>query len=64
MFHHFVIRIVCRYQRGIRIRILKKNRQYNDKKKEKQRFTKHTHKTKDRVTRTPLYIIICVYLYN
>jgi hypothetical protein len=23
-------------------------------KKDKQRFTKHTHKTKDRVTRTPL----------
>ena len=32
-----------------------KNRQHNDqKKKDKQRSTKHTHKTKDRVTRTPL----------
>jgi hypothetical protein len=38
----------------IRIRILKKNRQHNDQKKkaqkEKQRSTKHTYKTKDRVT--------------
>jgi hypothetical protein len=32
-----------------------KNRQHNgQKKKDKQRSTKHTHKTKDRVTRTPL----------
>jgi len=32
-----------------------KNRQHNSqKKKDKQRSTKHTHKTKDRVTRTPL----------
>jgi hypothetical protein len=35
-----------------------KNRQHNDQKekvqKDKQRFIKHTHKTKDRVTRTPL----------
>ena len=42
----------------IRIRILKKNRQNNGQKnkiqKDKQRSTKHTHKTKDRVTRTPL----------
>jgi len=39
----------------IRIRISKKNRQHNDqKKKDKQRSTKHTHKTKARVTRTPL----------
>ena len=41
------------------IRIRKsKNRQNNDQKekvqKNKQRSTKHTHKTKDRVTRTPL----------
>jgi hypothetical protein len=40
-----------------RIRI-SKNRQHNGQKKktqnDKQRFTKHTHKTKDRVTRTPL----------
>jgi hypothetical protein len=41
------------------IRIRKsKNRQNNDQKekvqKDKQRSTKHTHKTKDRVTRTPL----------
>ena len=39
----------------IRIRISQKNRQHNgQKKKYKQRSTKHTHKTKDRVTRTPL----------
>ena len=32
-----------------------KDRQHNDqKKKDKQRSTKHTHKTKDHVTRTPL----------
>jgi hypothetical protein len=41
----------------IKIRKLKKNRQHNyPKKKDKQRSTKHTHKTKDRVTRTPLKI--------
>ena len=45
-------------QKGvIRIRIFK-NRQHNGQKrkvqKDKQRFTKHTNKTKDRVTRTPL----------
>jgi hypothetical protein len=42
----------------IRIRISKKNRQHNGQKKkvhkDKQRSTKHTHKTKDQVTRTPL----------
>jgi hypothetical protein len=41
----------------IRIGKSKKNRQYNGQKKEqkdKHRSTKHTHKTKDRVTRTPL----------
>ena len=42
----------------IRIRISKKDRQHNGQKKkgqnDKQRSTKHTHKTKDRVTRTPL----------
>ena len=41
-----------------RIRISKKNRQHNGQKKkvqqDKQRSTKHTYKTKDRVTRTPL----------
>ena len=51
-------RRVWRYQRGnqiIRNRISKKNRQHNgQKKKYKQRSTKHTHKAKDRVTRTPL----------
>ena len=44
----------------IRIRISKKNRQHNGQKekvqKDKQRSTKHTYKTKDRVTRTPLKI--------
>jgi hypothetical protein len=42
----------------IRIRIPKKNRQHNGQKKkvqkDKQRSTKHTYKTKDRVTGTPL----------
>ena len=41
----------------IRIRTSKKNRQHNGQKKvqkDKQRSTKHTHKTKYRVTRTPL----------
>ena len=38
-----------------RIRISTKNRQHNDQtKKGKQRSAKHTHKAKDRVTRTPL----------
>jgi hypothetical protein len=39
------------------IRISKKNRQHNGQEKiqkDKQRSTKHTHKTKDRVTRAPL----------
>ena len=44
----------------ITIRISKKNRQDNGRKKinkkYKQRSTKHTHKTRDRVTRTPLNI--------
>ena len=32
-----------------------KDRQHNGRrKKDKQRYTKHTHNTKDRVTRTPL----------
>ena len=36
----------------IRIRISMKNRQHNgEKKKDEQRSTKHTHKTKDRVYR-------------
>ena len=42
----------------IRIRISRKNRQHNGQRKkvqkDKQRSTKHTHKTKDRVTQTPL----------
>jgi len=42
----------------IRSRKPKKDRQHNGQKKkykkDKQRSTKHTHKTKDRVTRTPL----------
>ena len=43
---------------AIRIRISQKNRQHNDQnekvQKDKQRSTKHTYKTKDRATRTPL----------
>ena len=39
----------------IRIRKSSKNRQHNgQRKKNKQRSTRHTHKTKDRVTQTPL----------
>jgi len=50
----FNISRVWRYQRVIKIR-KSKDRQHNgQKKKDKQRSTKHTHKTKDRVTRTPL----------
>ena len=49
-------------KRVTRIRISKKNRQDNGQKKkvqmDKQRSTKHTHKTKDRVTRTPLKTIV------
>ena len=42
-------------KRVIRIRISKKNRQHKEKvQKDKQRSTKHTRKTKDRVPRTPL----------
>ena len=41
----------------IRIRISKKNIQHNGQQKKvqkaNQRYTKHTQKTKDRVTRTP-----------
>jgi len=38
----------------IRIRKSMKDRQHNGQKKnDKQRSTKHTHKTKDQVTRTP-----------
>ena len=42
----------------IRICISKKNRQHNGQKvqKDKQRSTNYTHKTKDRVTLTPLKI--------
>ena len=47
------------YTKGVFIiRKSKKNRQHNGQKKkvqkDKQRPTKHTYKTKDRVTRTPL----------
>ena len=45
-------------EKVIRIRKLKKDRQHNGQKKkgqkDKQRSTKHTHKTKERVARTPL----------
>ena len=43
---------------AIKICILKKNRmaKRNSTKEHKQRSTKHTHKTKDQITRTPLKI--------
>ena len=46
---------VLTYTKGV-IRIRKsKDRQHNgQKKKDKQQSTKHTHKTKDRITRIPL----------
>ena len=50
----FLARRVWRYQSGkgeIRIRKSMKDRQHTGQ-KDKQRSTKHTHKTKDRVTRT------------
>jgi hypothetical protein len=40
---------------------LKKNRQHNDQ-KDKQRSTKHTYKTKDRVTGIPLNYFIFITL--
>ena len=54
-----VILLLPLYIKGVnRIHISKKNRQHNGQKKkfqkDKQRSTKHTHKTKDRVKRTPL----------
>jgi len=43
---------------AISLRISRKKRQHNwqnkNVQKDKQRYTKHTYKTKDRVTRTPL----------
>ena len=42
-------------QKVVRIRKSKNDRQHNgQKKKDKQLSTKHTHKTKDRATRTPI----------
>ena len=55
-----ISRIFCKKSLNIPIiiRKSKKNRQHNGQKKkeqkDKQRSTKHTHKTKDRVMRTPL----------
>ena len=51
-------------KRVIRIRKSQKDRQHNgQKKKDKQLSTNHTHKTKDRVTRTPLKTKFChIYL--
>ena len=55
----FLMRIIVNRYRSYCYKSLKipkgKNRQHNgQKKKDKQRSTKHIHKTKDRVTRTPL----------
>ena len=49
----------------IRIRISKKTTQWPKEKvqKDKQRSTKHTHKTKDRVTRTPLYFSLSDWIF-
>ena len=57
---HSILKKSLKIQKGqpIRIRTSKKNRKHNSQKKkvqkDKQQFTIHTHKTKDRVTRTPL----------
>jgi hypothetical protein len=52
------IREVCRYQRGNQNPYIEEQTTQWPKEKvqknKKQRSTKHTHKTKDRVTRTPL----------
>jgi len=51
------IRRVCRYQRGNQNPYIKEEQttqwQKEKVKKDKQRSTKHIHKIKDRVTRTP-----------
>jgi hypothetical protein len=51
-----LVKRVWRYQRGN----ISKNRQHNGQKekvqKDKQRSTKHTYRTKDPVTRTPIKI--------
>ena len=56
-YHHFNTTIIQKEfddtKRVIRIRKSKKNGQRKGQ-KDKQRSTKHTYKTKDRVTRTPL----------
>ena len=53
-----VLRRVCRYRRDNQNPYIEKEQttQWPKEKvqKDKQRSTKHTHKTKDRVTRTPL----------
>jgi len=55
---HYVIRSVWRYQRGNQNPYIEEEQttQWTKEKgqKDKQRSTKHTYKTKDRVTRTPL----------
>jgi hypothetical protein len=50
-----LLKRVWRYKGVNRIRKSKQNRQHNgQKKKDKQQSTKHTNKTKDRITQTPL----------
>jgi hypothetical protein len=52
------VRSVCRYQRGNQNPYIEEEQktQWSKEKaqKDKQRSTKHTYKTKDQVTRTPL----------
>ena len=53
--NHFLLEEFEDIKGVIRIHKSRKNRQHNgQKKKDKQWSTKHTHKTKDRATRTPL----------
>ena len=56
MYTKYFFKRVWRYLGLSRIRKSKKNRQQNNQKK--QRSTKHTHKTKDRGTRTPLNSVL------
>ena len=50
----FGLRRASRYQRGNQNPYIEEEETKEKAQKDKQRTTKHTHKTKDRVTRTPL----------
>jgi hypothetical protein len=58
IFKLFLLRRILKYQRGNQNPYIEEEQttqwSNENKQKDKQRSTKHTHKTKDRVTRTPL----------